>query len=341
MPSREAIDLASEKLPIPKLWRLLNQPGEPGKPGRACHCPFREDRHPSFAIYDDGRTAFDFATGEFYDSPKFYAEARGLPMGRQALEEFVQLAGADAGRCEHASPRERTDSERWRETVHPKPDLSKFRMPTKAELHAIARDRGLHFAAPLIAAKLGCLKFGNVCGFASWVLTDPIGRVAEARRLGSENFPAYQDLSQRKAHTLRHSCKSWPVGAGIERSLIEKASLIAVIEGSPDWLAAWHFIYQAKRWDVLPVGLLGRCVHGLHCEALELLRGKRIRFYPHVDADRGGVDQVLLIREQLCRIGCEVSYFDFSGLCSREGVPIKDLNDLARLSPNQFRELFL
>jgi hypothetical protein len=336
---REQIDRAKELLPIPVLWRLLNLPGEPGKTGKACHSPFRKDRHPSFAIYDDGKTAFDFTTGKKYDSPQFFAEARGLPIG-QALKEFVELAGGDASRCENVSPRKRTDPECRGEVVQRKPDLSRLRTPSKAELHAIARDRGLAFAAPLIAAKLHCLKVGDVCGFHSWILTDPFGRLAEARRFGALLFPACGELCERKAHTIRGSTKSWPLGLGVDRSLVEKAALIVVAEGGLDWLALWDFVYRAKRWDVLPITILGRCVHGLRCEALELLKGKRVRFFPHVDQDRGGLDQVSLIHEQLRTIGCEVSYFDFSGLFGREGIPIKDLNDVAHLNPSQFKDLF-
>jgi hypothetical protein len=334
---REQIDWAKELLPIPKLWRLLNLAGEPPKTGKACHSPFRKDTHPSFAIYDDGKTAFDFATGEFYDGPKFLAEARGLPMGRQILEEFVKLAGVDAGSYEHVCSQQRTESERRRE----KPDLSRLRMPTKAELHAIAADRGLAFAAPVIAAKLHCLKVGNICGHDSWILCDPSGRLAEARRFGVLPFPVCGELGERKAHTIRHSQKSWPVGLGIDRTLIERASLICIVEGGPDLLGAWHCIHRAKSWHAVPISILGRAIHGLHSRALELLKGKRIRFYPHADKDAGAVDQILLIREQLCAIGCQVSYFDFSGLFGREGAPIKDLNDLARLNLNQYRELFL
>ena len=339
MPSREAIDLASEKLPIPELWRLLNQPGEPGKPGKACHSPFREDKHPSFAIYNDGKTAFDFATGEFYDPPKFYAQARNVPIG-QALKELVELAGREAGSSEQVSPQERTLSERRPEALHPKPDLSKFRVPNKTELRIIAHDRDLSVAAPEIAKRLGCLRCGSVCGHHSWVLADPSGWLAEARRFGGEPYPAYGQLSQRKAHTVRRSQKSWPLGLGVDRALIERASLICVLEGGPDWLAAWHCIHRAKAWHALPITILGRAIHGLHHEALELLKGKRIRFFPHVDPDAGALDQVALIHEQLRTIGCEVSYFDFSGLYDREGVAIKDLNDVVRLNPSQLESSF-
>jgi hypothetical protein len=126
-------------------------------------------------------------------------------------------------------------------------------------------------------------------------------------------FPAGGDLCERKAHTIRHSQKSWPLGLGIDRSLVEKATLIAIVEGGPDWLACWDFIHRAKRWDVVPISILGRCVHGLHCEAVQLIRGKRIKFFPHADPDDGALKQVELIGEQLRKVGCVLSYFDLAG----------------------------
>lgn len=335
MPSREQIDLAKERLRIPELWERLELPGKP-KP--CCHSPFRKDKHPSFLIFDGGRAAKDHATGQNYDGPSFLAESRGLSVAA-ALSLFVEMAGGAAVSCRHVSPLRQTEPEC--EPVRKKPDLSKFRTPNNAELRAIARDRGLAVAAPEIAKRLGSLKCGKVCGFHSWILVDPSGRNAEARRFGRLPYPAYGDLDERKAHTILHSSKSWPLGLGVDRALVEKAMLICIVEGGPDLLAAWHFIHRAKRWDVLPIAILGRSVHGLCAEALELLKGKRVRFFPHIDSDGRGFEQMSLIQEQLRPIGCQVSCFDFRGLFDRDGTPINDLNNVADLNPNQFRDLFL
>jgi hypothetical protein len=221
-----------------------------------------------------------------------------------------------------------------------KPDLSKFRIPSKAEIRAIARDRGLNPAAPEIAKRLSCLKVGDVCGCHSWILTDPAAWNAEARRFGRLSYPASGSLSPRKAHTIRGSCKSWPLGLGVDRTLVEKAALIVIVEGTPDLLAAWHFIHWAKCWDVLPITILGRCVHGLHCEAVELLKGKTIKFFPHADPDDGALKQIELIGEQLRKVGCRLTYFDLAGLCTVGGKPAKDLNDLASLDAIQLGNLF-
>ena len=59
---RRDLQQLKDMLRIPEIWQKLDLPGTP-RP--ACRSPFRPDRHPSFAIYDEGRKWKDFATGEF------------------------------------------------------------------------------------------------------------------------------------------------------------------------------------------------------------------------------------------------------------------------------------
>jgi hypothetical protein len=318
--SRQAIDAAKDKLRIPELWRLLELPGQPRK---SCRSPFRKERNASFSIYDQGRRGKDFATGEDFDGPAFLAKARTLSIA-DALKAFVALADCDTigCPCNKTSFRKETG-----EGMRPKPDLSKFWIPTTQEIRSIARDRGLDLAAPTIAKRLGCLVIGDVCGCRSWILTDPRGLTAEARRFRRFSYPGHLELSERKAHTLRGSCKSWPLGLGVDQTLVQEAALIMICEGGPDLLAAWHFIYRTKRWDVLPVSILGRSIHGLHPDALALLKGKRIKFFPHTDPDEGALQQISIIGEQLRRVGCQLAYFDLGGLHTRGGARVKDLND--------------
>jgi DNA primase len=67
--------LALERLTIFDLWKLLRLDGTP-KP--SCRSPFREDRNPSFSIYDHGRRWKDFATGKGGDVVDFCSQARNL-----------------------------------------------------------------------------------------------------------------------------------------------------------------------------------------------------------------------------------------------------------------------
>ena len=56
-----SIEEIKARLDIPTVWRLLSLPGEPNK---SCTSPFRQDRHPSFSVFDGGRRFRDHASGE-------------------------------------------------------------------------------------------------------------------------------------------------------------------------------------------------------------------------------------------------------------------------------------
>ncbi len=79
-----------EKYRIHTAWRDL---GLAGEPGRTCRSPFpaghkNADANPSFSIYDGGRRAKDFATGENYDVFDLIRRARGCRMAEAIC--FVQ-----------------------------------------------------------------------------------------------------------------------------------------------------------------------------------------------------------------------------------------------------------
>jgi len=84
-------DLSDAKLQlrIQRLWALLNLPGTPAK---SCHCPWREDKRPSFSVFADGMRWHDFATGEGGDAVDFLAKVRALSIG-DAIREFKRLSG--------------------------------------------------------------------------------------------------------------------------------------------------------------------------------------------------------------------------------------------------------
>src|SRR5262245_12858107 len=83
------LEAAKEQLSIPALWQLLNLPGGPSK---SCRSPFREDRNPSFSIYDNGRKWKDHATREGGDAVDFVAVAFGIS-NEDACRKLIELAG--------------------------------------------------------------------------------------------------------------------------------------------------------------------------------------------------------------------------------------------------------
>jgi hypothetical protein len=335
--TREEIDSAKQRLTIHELGRMLFPGWQPGSP---CRAPDRDDRNPSYSVYDGGRRWKDFGTGEGGDAVSFLAKARGLPMA-EALREFVELANGRSS-CGPVAPVIRAD----RSEQPGKPNLSRFREGTPAELRQVAQIRNIDIAAVEMAHAMGTLRFGRVCGIPSWVLTDASGYCAEGRRLDGELYPAIttrrHEFGERKAHTLRHSKKNWTVGI-LPAQEYRKFDSIAVVEGSPDYLAVLHFMLCQGKSGILPVAMLGRGQCRIDPEALEYFRGKRVRVYPHDDADGGGRRSAILWAQQLEEVGAEVDFFTFSHMRKASGTRAKDLNDCVRIGRHfayRLEELF-
>ena len=70
---RDLFAEAREKYTIADIWHAF---GYEGQPKSNCKSPFREDRSPSFSIFDDGRAWTDHATGEGGDVIEFVCGQR-------------------------------------------------------------------------------------------------------------------------------------------------------------------------------------------------------------------------------------------------------------------------
>ena len=344
------IPALKERLLIPEVWRRLRLKGQPGA---SCRSPFRPDKNPSFSISKDGRRWKDFATGAGGDVIDFLAAARQISTG-EALRVFLELAGvpragptrsrtfqaphpAQAQTHPPSAPSGTAPATSFKEQATallppaPEEHPDGIRVPlhhgTKADRQLLAESRHLTPEAVSLALALRTLTFAIVQGYRCWLLTDAERRLAEARRLDGMPFPQCGTLGRRKAHTLRGSRKSWPLGAAVLRRVPDFRTLL-LVEGGPDYLAALHFAHELERWDVLPVAMLGRGTGAqIDPAALQLMRGRRVRIYPHADADGGGVQSARHWARQLHRVGCAVDIYELTGLHRTDGRPIKDLND--------------
>ena len=118
---------------------------------------------------------------------------------------------------------------------------------------------------------------------------------------------------------------------------------IMILEGGPDLLAAYHFLLRLGIRNVLPVAMLGASAgrHGINPRALQLLRGKHVRIYPHNDPSGSGALANWL--PQIVKAGCTVSRASFAGIMRPDGTPANDLNDLTSRLPGShepYRFLF-
>lgn len=184
------------------------------------------------------------------------------------------------------------------------------------------------------AFKGGFLRFGAYYGHDAWLITDVTNENSQARRMDGQGW---EHLNGAKAYTLPKSKASHPIGWQ-ESESFEK---IAWVEGTPDFLAAHHFIYA--RNDIAIVAMLG-AGHYIPPKILHVFTGKRIRIFPHLD--EAGKKGCIRWAQQLTTVKAMVDAFSFEGLrqivwkgqewSSKDGEPIKDLNDCTMLHPACF-----
>jgi hypothetical protein len=208
---------------------------------------------------------------------------------------------------------------------------------TVADWQELSALRHISIECVCAATHLGTLFFGTVCRESCWILTDARRIIAEARRMDGQPFAAVGTLGERKAHTIKGSLKSWPVGLLPSGHLPEPDAPFLVIEGGPDYLSALHFAMMNKpdrlRWH--PIAFLGAgTASDIHGEAMPLLRGRRVRFYPHHEASGAGGKAVSKWAAQIAATGATMDAFSFAGLRKQDGSPVKDLNDCTRIHPD-------
>lgn len=314
---------ARERLRIPELWRRF---GLRGAPAKSCKSPFRDDRNPSFSVSADCTLWNDFATGEGGDAIDFLARLTGAGAFTR-VGAFVELAASIYGDPEPLKIAAGASSRRGKARI-PEPDddalgaaLGAAHEPEPDDCHRIAAIRGLDPIAVWTAGRIGTLLVGSIGGFACWILTDCRRRLAEARRISGELFPASGSLAERKAHTLKGSRKDWPVGISPRLTGHERIKKILLVEGGPDYLAAMHIIARGGA-DCLPVAILGAACADLHPDALTLFRRRRVRIVAHNGASAAGAWFACLSER-----GCTVDVVE------PRAAGAKDLNDLVRLKP--------
>lgn len=328
---RESLNDAKQRLPLPV---LLSQLGLGEHACRTARCPFHEDRSPSFSIWESEQGwQWKCHAGCGGGDEISFLEIHLGTSNPEAIRTFREMARVQAAPL---SP------QRWEKSQRPKCGLilpNDASPGTEADWRELANMRGLNWTTTAKASELGTLLFGTVFGLPSWILTDERRLCAEARRMDGEPFPAIGDLGKRKAHTIKGSVKSWPVGLSLREFTITDFRAVLIVEGGPDYLTAWDWTLR-DAVDCLPVAFLGAgTASAIHPGALDLMKGCRVRFYPHDDPNGAGLAAVEKWATQLRAIGATITAFSFTGLRKTDGSPVKDLNDCMFIHPADANQL--
>jgi hypothetical protein len=287
--------------------------------GKACHSPWRTDKHTSFYISPDGKLWHDKGLGKGGNVFHFYIESIGCDK-RQAFKDLLAMAGGDhisSSPIAQAGP----GAPEKKPQHHPS-----LETPTVEELTTISELRSIKLEALQLASDDGFLFTATLKGIRAFILTDQTRKSYLARKIDGTIW----EHNGCKAYTLSGSQASWPIG--ILESALYPA--IALTEGVPDFLSAFH-LALAFGVDALvaPVCISGASV-SIAGEALPRFSGKKIRIFAH--NDEAGQRAAERWTEQLKDIAT-VDRFTFQGLEMSDGKPVKDLNDLLRISGNSYR----
>ncbi len=287
----------------------------PERDGVRFSSPLRADRSPSCTVKGDLFT--DWSTGQHLDAIGFYAAARGLDTAA-AVRELGDKIG-----CPRSAPAV---------TSAPRPGVMfEGREGVTADFSAILRARRLPPEAEgglLFAHFVRVLHFGDVGGFPCWLVSDESRKLAEARRLDGLPFPAVGTLCERKAHTLKGSVKSWPVGL-LPRLSADRHRRVPVVmvEGAPDLLSAFAVlnVLPMSERDFLPVAMLGTGAT-IGPDAIEMLSRREVVIVAH--GDKAGAEAAARWAGQLTKTACTVRVrelpagLDLNDALSRHGVKV-------------------
>lgn len=198
-----------------------------------------------------------------------------------------------------------------------------MRPGSHSDLSALAALRKLSLACLQLATRHHQLFFAPVHDSGerhpAWILTDGSRRHAQARKMDGSLWHFGGSHKPAKSKTIWGTDSHWPVGIA-EATTPE----ICLVEGAPDFLAAWHFIWAKGRIDhARPVAMFGANT-SIGAGALPLFTGKTVRIFPHNDDKAQGEKAAQRWAAQLTN--STVLFYEVA----KHGV--KDLNELVHVS---------
>lgn len=191
------------------------------------------------------------------------------------------------------------------------PSVPKLYRGEARHWEAVARVRKLpHAGGVAEAVARGVLRFGLAYDLPAWAVLDVENPCnVQVRRLDGGLW-----FERVKSMGIKGNWASWPVGLSV--ALTMPAAPILLVEGTGDFVAAWHCAVDG--WtDAVPVAMFGAS-NPIHEGALALMEGRRVEILEQ--HDEAGAKAAQRWRTQLDGAGCEV-------VTRLVPTPGEDLND--------------
>ncbi|MGI8436102.1 MAG: CHC2 zinc finger domain-containing protein [Chthoniobacterales bacterium] len=306
-----------------------------------CLCPLHQERTPSCYVTPSTGRFKCFGCGATGSIIDYWSLSRDISPADAITELAARLNNSTTGNERAALIKRAAPKPEPPALPRSLPKLPELQVGNVSELAHLAKRRNLTVEALQMASDRGLLWLCDLADgpnlVRAWVITDRTRRNAQARRLDGQlwhhawNFEAkrwgeVEPERRRKVRGFTGNQASWPVG--LEEA--QQFESIAILEGV-DILAAFHFlIIEGCEEAVGPVAILG-AGNRIPIDVVKLFAGKRVRIFPHVDANGAGLRAAANWESQLLPVAAHVDAFDFAGLVQSGGKPVKDLNDLTNI----------
>ena len=311
-------------------WRLKHD-GAANRYKCLCPLPQHREKTPSFTIFADQDRFHCFGCGVDGGVIELHMELKGVS-GMEAMCELAGVeyhggkgAGSATEQKNNPAPSQSGNTEPYNPFKDPEKAQRRegwpvFEVPTQAEIETIATLRGLSPEGVALAVERGLLFCADYCERRVWIITDSQRVNAQARRLDGQDWII--DGEAKKARTLPGSVGAWPIGL---REALDFPN-IALVEGGPDLLAAFHLAWCAtstpetlalgKGIDVVgKLGVVAILGTSLIPEGeLRHFKDKHVRIF--ADADKAGLKAEGRWWSQLEAAGARVDGYSFAGLAS-------------------------
>jgi len=265
---------------------------------------------------NDAGVWLDFATGEKGNLLTLWQAATGCSLKDACTQamDFLGLEPEPEDRPEPTKAWTQLQREMGTGTEDDIETLLRLRRLPSANGLYLAREREHLFFGPVFD------KPANAPGVYhhSWIVTDGARLGAQARRMDGKPYGDGQ-----KSKTIHGTTGKWPVGIHGH-----SATELALVEGGPDFLAAYTAIAALGAHHIQPVAMLGSSQQ-IHPEALPLFRDRTVWMFPHNDTNLAGLQGAIRWEAQLRRFNATVIPFDFSAYPG-----VKDLNDFVSAMPS-------
>lgn len=286
------------------------------------HSPFRNDKHPSFSIFNNGKNWKDHATGESGGLIAFYCKATQSSR-KDAIRALASLSRASKTSTQKRYPAQSSQPQK----IPQKISIPEIFWDNRKAMRLSAQ-RGFNIEALRIAFERGCFGFCRYYNQDVWIVTDKSRFGAQVRRLDGNVWN-----NGSKAITLKGTNSSYPTGIAVAY----KYKYICVCEGSSDFLAAFHFAYiNDVEHLVAPVAMLG-ANQQIGDEFLAKFEGKEVLIIP--DHDPAGKMALRCWGDSISEYARNVYYFDFGKVSGSDFPRAKDLCDFIQMDADQWERI--